>query len=157
VKANLITWQGDTVIVSGRIDERFDFARFDKVPVGQTLTIDFEHLGAINSVGIRTLVDYVSKRPPGTVKFVNCTTVILEPLNAMPRAFAAVDHRDVVATFVMPFDCKQCGTVDGLVIKMDDVKVEHDEVRIPDTRCPNCRRVLQPTIDPSDLCAFLLV
>lgn len=156
MKKDLITWQGDTVLVTGRIDERFAFARLGQVPPTRKLSIDVEHVESINSVGMRALIEFLKTRPSGSVELVHCTSTLLEALNALPSALKSIGHRDAVKSLFFPFECKACGEVEGIALEASAIKVEHDALVVPDTRCPNCRRQLKPAVDPNDHCMFLL-
>lgn len=116
----------------GSIDED---AQFDSL-LGEkgTLYIDFEGVTSINSLGVRSWVNFLKALGNRTIHYENCPPIVVRQLNRVPSFLgkAAVD------SVYVPYICDSCEK--EVLILISKNALEKSPVNIPGTfSCEACK------------------
>ncbi|MCB0364592.1 MAG: hypothetical protein H6624_08815 [Bdellovibrionaceae bacterium] len=123
------------------------------------LTIDFEKVTFINSVGVKTWLDWIKSLPESMIlHFTNCTPLIVNQLNQVTGFIPA---NGTIESFFIPYICDECGHEDRVLAKREvdfDWPAQSTPARIsaPDSiACSKCRAQMEMDMLPSKFFAFL--
>ncbi|MCB0384922.1 MAG: hypothetical protein KDD43_05985 [Bdellovibrionales bacterium] len=145
-------------VINGSIGQECDL--FDAEVANLTdLTLDFENMTFINSVGVKSWLDWIKALPENlTVHFVNCTPLIVNQLN---QVIGFIPPKGIIESFFIPYICDECGNEDRVLAKKDvdfDWPAQSKPPRIsaPNSiTCSNCRSQMEMDMLPSKFFAFL--
>lgn len=101
-------------LIVGNIGERIDLYGMPLEGIDE-LTIDFEKVNYINSIGVKNWINWMSRIPKKLrVHFVNCIPAIVNQLNSV---VGFISESGIVESFFVPFACDHCGREDRLVVE----------------------------------------
>lgn len=145
-----------TAEVEGVLDERSQ-STFDQLKevTSQTVTLDFNRLQFISSIGTRILAQtfsHLTASKSRKITLKNCPPSLVEQFNLLPNLVKGLS----VDSFQLPYECKSCShswltTVSVGSIDVDQIH-EYEEVK-----CPSCGSEALLEYDAEDYFDFLRV
>jgi DNA-directed RNA polymerase subunit RPC12/RpoP len=122
-----------TVHVSGTLDEKTDLTSM-LGKIGSELHFYCQELSRINSIGIRSWLEYFSHLNKAGTKlhFHECSVAITEQMNAI-RNFNSGGQ---VESVMLPYHCDKCDTDFKVLAMSKDIKANPQGLM--ETKCKNC-------------------
>ena len=129
---------------SGSIDEEAHFPKINDMPT--EVIIDLKNVSAINSIGIRSWINWFSSYPQVNFVFINCPKSLVMQMN-MVQGFLPELHR--VESIEVPFYCETCDKERSalfyvgkeIITEGEQVRLEYDKGDIcmkPSGDGPDC-------------------
>ncbi|NRA63543.1 MAG: STAS domain-containing protein [Pseudobacteriovorax sp.] len=122
------------VFLKGPINEETSRTLSDVYPKAeQTIIFDFEDVDYINSLGIRSWINFLRNIQEGrTIIFENCTPDVVMQMNLIANFKGAAE----VKSFYGEYSCDHCGH-EGLV-KFENDKSSNLQDKVENQNCPQC-------------------
>lgn len=139
--------------LAGTIDEMADFDALLAVAT-DPLVLNLSRVRAINSLGLRRLINFTRAMGERALEFHECPTVFIEAVNVIPLAVGGQSKIHRIKSLHLPFSCEdeheRHVTLPLAAVQFDRAS---GDVVIPEVRCPVCAQVALPVIE-SDLEEF---
>lgn len=118
-------------VLKGTIDENDDLPKLFGRPM-QPVVVDCGSLKSINSLGIRSWINYFNSLPRKDIplSFVNVPVFLVEQFN-MLKDFGC---GGTVESLMIPFRCSACGTGFSVVRTVNTIK-KGDDISVPPEKC----------------------
>lgn len=149
-----IQWLGaNQVAISGIVDEYADFSEFERC-AQQTLTVDFANVTRMNSSGVRSWIQTMTRHK---VKLLlrNCSSVVVEQFSMIPEF---IGKNGYVESFFVHYHCVSCDyETRQLLVPGKDIQIgdsPHVDLRLPEA-CPQCGDAVELDHNPDIYFGFL--
>jgi hypothetical protein len=117
------------VLLRGIIDEDTSFDPISKL--GSPLSFNFRGLTSINSIGIRTWVNFIKSIAKAEVFYEECPPLIVRQMNMVP---SFIGHAKVRSVYV-PYVCEECEAEFNSLVQATDFH------KVPDSmKCNACKK-----------------
>lgn len=117
------------VMLRGVIDEDTNFSQIAKL--GNSLVFNFKGITSINSLGVRSWVNFVKSIPNVEIFLEECPPLIVRQLNMVP---SFKGHAQVISVYV-PYVCDSCDT--EVLALVDQKQYGNVAETIP---CESCKK-----------------
>lgn len=150
--------ESETVIVMrGLIDEETDFSRL-KGFQSKNLVFDLGGIELINSVGIRSWVNWMKQNRDCNFTFRNCSKPVTDQINVLEGFLPPVA---TIESFYVPYVCENCGKSKDVLFKKGveferataDNKVH--QLRPPAVKCESCGHTMAQDVVEAKYFRFL--
>lgn len=131
-KFEMANQNGKKVVrLKGIIDEDTDFEPIKKF--GLPLAFNFKEVTAINSIGIRTWVNFVKELGTSGISYEECPPLIVRQMNMVPSFVGGAQ----VASVYAPYVCEECDKEKLVAVTAD--KFGGGNPQIPESfKCEFC-------------------
>jgi hypothetical protein len=145
-----VTLRPGEMHLSGVLDESAEFVLDEQLKlISQDLTINCRDIAQINSFGARVWLVFLQKAAKKfTIKLSECSEVFMSYRSLIPGMSGGCD----ILSVVVKYECKNCGTVKGVLIEKKDFKLDYEFGTPP---CTKCQKSLSASVDPEELFSFL--
>lgn len=144
-----------TIVMAGVINEdaELTFQRIQHELVEQKatqITVDFDKIASINSLGVRGWVQFLRSIEPGReVAFIHCRPIIVMQINMIPSFL----DKAKVQSFYAAYICPACGETQTYLLETSGIP----EGTLPEPpKCPKTGDVMETEELEDEYFAFLL-
>ena len=125
----------DLVTIVGPINEEAEI-HLSKLAegLGQTVTINFKQVTYINSLGVRSWINFMRDMEGKTITFQECTPEIVNQINMIPNFKGAATVASVYGTYF----CDDCDQTQEVLFEAGKSLPTSDEISLPSVNCKNC-------------------
>lgn len=106
------------VALKGSIDEHVDFERLAKAITAPVVALDFDKVDAINSVGIRSWINFIKLISSSKITYERCPTFLVDAISMVPGLAKGV----TIASFYLPFSCRSCDSDQPKLVTREQAK-----------------------------------
>ena len=138
-----------------------EFSKFDQIdlPVSARLIFDLEGVMRLNSMGLRTWIQWIRRLKKDTqIVFRKCPKIIMDQVNILD-GFLPTDG--VIESFFVPYECENCGAEEMKLMERGTHFVEgtadtKEGNLVPENcNCPACGAQMELGIFPNKYFRFL--
>jgi anti-anti-sigma regulatory factor len=124
---------GKKITLKGIIDEDADFSSLKNLS-GQ-ITINFKEVTSINSLGIRTWVNFLKQVEQSEISFEECPPIIVRQMNMVP---SFVGKSTIKSVFV-PYVCEECES--EKLVKVESNQFSGGKISVQESMpCTSCKK-----------------
>jgi hypothetical protein len=106
------------VTLRGSIDEHVDFERLAKAIAAPVVALDFDKVESINSVGIRSWINFIKQLSSSKITYERCPAFFLDSISMVPGLAKGV----TIASFYLPFSCRSCDSDQPKLVTREQAK-----------------------------------
>jgi anti-anti-sigma regulatory factor len=134
------TRTGDTIAVSGVIDETANLGELLPAPGSPPLRLDLGDVTFINSLGVREWIRFLASAAGNGVKvqLIRVSEPLIQQLNMIVAARGQAE----VVSFFAPYACDACGREESLLIDLAANRQRLAAGDPPPEKCPECGAVM---------------
>jgi hypothetical protein len=141
----------------GVLDERVKLALVVVVPPDGPLKLNLQGIRAVNSLGLRGMMDFMAKLEGREVELHEVSAPFVEAVNTLPEIVGGQEHVDRIKSLMLPLTCFESHATLAKVA-VADLEVAHGVVTLPRQACRRCGQplVLENGMQAEDYLFFLV-
>ncbi len=141
--------RGDTLYVTGYIDEHSDFSRVK----GAFGNVSLQNVEGFSSIGLRQFLNFLYAHAAGPVALLECPVSFIETINVISGLLRGT--KVVIESLLVPFRCPNCLVQVEILTRCAEVTVAGSSIKLPTPRCHKCPDQLRLHVDPHEYFLFL--
>jgi hypothetical protein len=141
--------QGQTLFVTGYLDERSDFSKIS----GPFDTVNLQSVVGFSSIGLRQFLQFLYAQVTPSIALAECPVSFIETIDAVSGLLKGTKLK--IESLMVPFKCDDCMIEVELPTKCADVALKGAAIELPTHRCHKCRQPLRLHVDPHEYFLFL--
>lgn len=125
----------DIISIVGPINEESEihFAKLSE-NLGKNVVINFKQVSYINSLGVRSWINFMRDLGNRKITFQECTPEIVNQINMIPNFKGNADIESVYGTFF----CDDCGKSQEELFESGKTLPTSEDFKLPTVNCKNC-------------------
>lgn len=149
-----VTTNEGVLWLQGAIDEAAGFERLLACR-DSPLRLNLRGVTAINSLGLRKMINFAKELGQREVEFLDCPPVFIEAVNVMPLVIGGQARIDRIKSLYLPFHCAD-DHERSFSVPLKAIVVQ-GTLMMPLVECPVCRMPMEPELDsePDEFFFFL--
>jgi hypothetical protein len=134
-----------------------DFSELeDLLVVPPPLRLDLSGLTGLNSMSIGQWVRFIGRWGDRPFELHGCPPEFVDLINLIPAALGKNPQPGCVKSILVPYMCEACGADHNFLVKMSDLVIDGEDVKVPENSCPACKHACRMAVDAGDYFLFLI-